>query len=70
MLKGGNDELRIVFSTHDILVKGRNLSSLASDLAAHRVAKLQELNRLDRFLNETGVFIREISVEQAGENRA
>lgn len=63
--EGGNDEIRLIFSTHDILIKGRNLSSLASDLAAHRMAKLQAPYRLDRFLNETGPFIREISVQKS-----
>ena len=66
--EGGNDEIRLIFSTHDILIKGKNLSALASDLAAHRVAKLQEPFGPDRFLNETGVFIREISVHQVGQN--
>ena len=68
--EGSNDELHLIFSTHDILIKGRNLSSLASDLAAHRVARLQEPFRPDRFLNETGVFIREISIQQVGQYRA
>ena len=68
--EGGNDELRLAFSTHDVLIKGRGLDALASDFAAHRIARLQEPARADRFLNETGPFIQEISVRKIEQDYA
>jgi hypothetical protein len=31
--EGGNDEIRLTFSTHDVLVKGSNLDSLMASIA-------------------------------------
>lgn len=68
--EGGNDEARLAFATHDVLLKGRNLGSLFTALAAHGIAKLQEPARSDRFASEAGLFIQEISVQKIVENRA
>jgi len=62
--EGGNDEVRPAFSTHDILIKGSGLHPLLADLAVHGIARLQEPVRADRFLNESGPSIREISVQK------
>ena len=40
--EGGDDELRLVFATHDVQVKGTGLSALLTDVAAHRLAALVE----------------------------
>jgi hypothetical protein len=68
--EGGNDEVRLTFATHDILIKGRNLNLLVAGIASHGIAKLQEPARADRFLNETGSFIREISVQKIDQDQA
>jgi hypothetical protein len=68
--EGDNDEIRLTFSTHDVLVKGSDLNSLISVLAANGIARLQELARSDRMLAGTDPFIREISVIKIDQNRA
>ena len=68
--EGDNDEVRLTFATHDVLIKGWNLNSLVAGIASHGIARLQELARADRFLNETGSFIREISVQKIDQDRA
>jgi len=59
---GSDDEIRLAFTTHDVLVKGSSLSSLLVDLAAQRIARLQQPQRQDRFANGTGPSIRELLV--------
>ena len=68
--EGGNDEARLTFSTHDVLVKGSNLDMLMAALAANGIARLEEPTRRDRILAGIGPFIREISVMKIDENRA
>ena len=68
--EGDNDEIRLTFSTHDVLVKGSDLNSLIAVLAANGIARLQEPARSDRMLAVTGPFIREISVEKIDQHRA
>jgi hypothetical protein len=68
--EGGNDEIRLTFSTHDVLVKGSNLDSLMAALAANGIARLEEPTRPDRMLAGTDPLIREIAVNKIDENRA
>jgi hypothetical protein len=68
--EGGNDEIRLTFSTHDVLVKGSNLDSLIGAIAANGMARLEEATRSDRMLAGTGTFIREISVMRIDQERA
>jgi hypothetical protein len=67
--EGGNDEIRLTFSTHDVLVKGNNLDSLMAAIAANGIARLEEPSRPERILAGTGPFIREIAVVKIDENR-
>ena len=60
---GSNDEVRIAFATHDVVVKGRRLESLLADVAAQRIARLEEPKRADAIENGSELsVIREISV--------
>jgi hypothetical protein len=68
--EGDNDEIRLTFSTHDVLVKGRNLNSLVAVLAANGIARLQEPARSERMLAGTGPFIREICVVKIDQDHA
>jgi hypothetical protein len=68
--EGGNDEIRLTFSTHDVLVKGSNLDSLLAAIAANGIARLEEPPRPDRMLAGIDPFIREISVLKIDDNRA
>jgi hypothetical protein len=68
--EGGNDEVHLIFATHDIHIKGRNLDSLFASFAAHDIAKLQEPARPNRFSSEAGLFIHEISVQKIDQDQA
>ena len=67
--EGGDDEIRVVFATHDVVIRGSSLSPLLSDLASQRVARLNEPTRADRMDNSGSRIIRELLVEKAGEHR-
>jgi hypothetical protein len=64
--EGDGDEIRLAFTTHDVLVKGRGLDSLLADLAAQRIARLQRTVRADRFTSGTGPSIHELLVVKIG----
>jgi hypothetical protein len=68
--EGGNCEIRLTFSAHDVLVKGSNLDSLIASIAANGIARLEEPTRLERMLHGTDPFIHEISVMKIDENNA
>jgi hypothetical protein len=68
--EGGKDEIRLTFSTHDVLVKGSNLDSLIGAIAANGIVRLEEASRSDRMLIGAGAFIREISVSKVDQNQA
>jgi hypothetical protein len=67
--EGGDDDIRLAFTTHDVLVKGGGLSSLLADLAAQRIARLQQPTRADHFSNGAGPSIRELSVTHVESSR-
>jgi hypothetical protein len=62
--EGGEDEVRLAFSTHDILVTGNHLGLLLADLSAQRVGQLQEPIRAERFGSSTEPQIISISVRK------
>jgi hypothetical protein len=63
--EGGDDEVRAVFTTHDVVAKGSGLAPLLSDLAAQQVTRLKEPSRADRFASITGSRITELLVRRA-----
>ncbi len=62
--EGGDDEVRIAFASHDVVVVGAGLASLLSAIAAHRVALIRESGRSERFPGQVERFIREIVVRK------
>jgi len=46
--EGGDDEIRVAFTTHDVLIKGSGLNSLLVELAAQRIVRLEQPVRADR----------------------
>lgn len=68
--EGGDDEIRAVFTTHDLIVRGTALTGLLSDLAGQRIARLQEPARTDRFEESSGPVVRELIVERVQEARS
>jgi hypothetical protein len=65
--EGGDDEVRVVFATHDVMIRGSGLSSLLSELAAQRVARLDEPTRSERLDAAGSRIVRELRVQKAGE---
>jgi hypothetical protein len=63
--EGSDDEVRLVFATHDVLVRGEGLQLLLADVAAHRLVGLNEPIRADRFTGRTGMCVRELVVTKA-----
>ena len=63
--EGADDEVRLVFATHDVVVRGAGLHTLLADLAAHRLVGLNEPLRADRFAARTGMCVRELVVTKA-----
>ena len=62
--EGGDDEVRLVFATHDVLAKGTGLNTLLADVGAQRLMVLEEPGRADRFAGVTIPGIRELSVQK------
>lgn len=62
--EGGNDEIRLAFSTHDVVVTGSRLGLILEDLSARRLGRLQEPLRSERFSSITGPQITSVSVQK------
>lgn len=62
--EGSNDEVRLAFATHDVVVIGGDLGSLLEDLSAQRVSQLWEPVRAERSGTESGPRITSISVRK------
>jgi len=62
--EGGSDEIRIAFSTHNIVITGRGLDKLLSDINSQQVSSLTEPTRADGFGHSTGYQIAGITVEK------
>ena len=62
--EGGDDEVRIAFASHDVVVNGAGLGPLLHAIAANRVARIQESRRCEHFPGQVGRFIREIVVRK------
>lgn len=66
---GVDEEVRLIFATHDVLVKGSNLGPLLAAVAEHGLKRIQEPTRSDRFVSAAGPCIREITVEKVEQDR-
>ncbi len=62
--EGGDDEIRLCFATHEVLVSGARLDALHGDLSAQRVSLLPEPARAERFGIESQPKITSISVRR------
>jgi len=60
--EGTGEEVRAVFSTHDVLVKGSALDSLLADFAAQRIMVLKEPVRMEKFRSMEGPYISGLQV--------
>jgi len=66
--EGSDDEIRIAFATHDIVVNGAGLTPLLQSITANQVALIREPARSDGFPAESTRFIREIEVRRTDAN--
>ena len=62
--EGGDDEVRISFASHDVVLRGAGLAPLLRAIAANRVALIRESERWERFPDPAERFIREIAVRR------
>src|SRR5262245_7041306 len=62
--EGGDDQVRLAFTTHDVLVNGSQLGSLLADLSGRRVSLLREPVRAEKFRHEGGTQITGVSVRK------
>lgn len=62
--EGGDDQVRLVFATHDILAKGAGLQALLADVADRRLVGLNEPTRAERFGIGANHCICELSVHK------
>jgi hypothetical protein len=62
--EGGDDEVRIAFASHDVVLKGAGLDPLLRAIASNRVALIRESDRSERFPGPAGRFVREIVVRK------
>jgi hypothetical protein len=62
--EGSDDEVRIAFASHDVIVRGAGLSSLLHAIPGHRVASIREVARWERFSTSEIRFIREIEIRR------
>jgi hypothetical protein len=63
-VEGTGEEVRATFTTHDVVVRGSGLTPLLEDLAAQRVAHLEEPARTEKF-TVTGSQVTSVSVSKA-----
>jgi hypothetical protein len=47
--EGGDDEVRLVFATHDVVARGFGLGALLADVAAQRLIGIDEPGRAEKF---------------------
>lgn len=62
--EGGDGQIRLIFSTHDVVVTGTGLTPLLTDLSAQRVSRLREPTRAEKFAPDAGALITGISVRK------
>jgi len=62
--EGGDDEVRVVFATHEVIIRGAGLTALLADMAAQNVTVIQEPTRADRFQSSGDRFIREMVIQK------
>src|SRR5436309_15175656 len=62
--EGGEDEVRLAFATHDVVVNGSYLHSLLSDLSGQRVNLLRVQARAERLRHESGLLLTGVSMSK------
>jgi hypothetical protein len=63
--EGGDDRIRLVFSTHDVEITGNKLGSLLTQFCGQRISRLSEPDQAAKFTPDAGPRIMGISVRKA-----
>jgi len=63
--EGDAGEIRIAFSTHDVVISGVRLDTLLADISAQRVSLLKEPVRAEYFASFSETQITKISIKKA-----
>ena len=63
--EGGADEIRMAFSTHDVVISGRKLDTLLEEIAKQYVKLLKEPVRAESFAAFPDLQITGISIKKA-----
>lgn len=62
--EGGDDEVRLVFATHDVVARGSGLGALLTDVAAQRLIAIDEPVRAERFGSGADPCVRQLIVRK------
>jgi len=62
--EGDADEIRMAFSTHDVVISGGNLDTLLTDITAQRVNLLKEPVRAESFASFSELQITSILIKK------
>jgi hypothetical protein len=62
--EGGPGDVRVVFSVHDVVVRGSGLDALLTDLAAHVVTVLRQPLQAEKFLQAPGPRVLSVEVRR------
>ena len=62
--EGRDDEVRIAFASHDVIVRGAGLSMLLRVIPGHHVASIREAARWERFSTAETRCIRQIEIRR------
>lgn len=62
--EGSEDEVRMAFASHDVILRGAGLGALLADVSAQRVISIRETARADRFSGDPARFIRDVEVRR------
>ncbi len=63
--EGRSDEIRLVFTTHDVVIRGTQLGQLLSEISAQQINRLRKPIRADAFQSGCPRQITTISVEKS-----
>ncbi len=62
--EGNDEQICVSFSTHDVIVRGVQLTPLLHDVCAQRITRLQEYGRAEAFRSASGPQIISITIQK------
>jgi len=63
--EGDADEIRIAFSTHDVIITGGKLDTMLMEIADQRITLIKEPVRAELFASFSGLHITGISIKKS-----